>query len=112
MYANRIATQLPAQLSDGLHERCTLDVADGTTHFGDDEVKSFVEPHSRRSVAYPWPFTEHAPLDLVGDVRHHLNGLAQIVAMAFAVDDGLVDATRGDAVVAGSMNARETFIVT
>ena len=92
---------MPAQLSDGLHERCTLYVADGTTHFGDDEVKSFVEP-----------LTEHAPLDLVGDVRHHLDGLAQVVAMPFAVDDGLVDATRGDAVVAGSMNARETFIVT
>ena len=30
---NGIPSHLPAQLSDGLHEWCTLDVADGATDF-------------------------------------------------------------------------------
>ena len=38
MYANRIATQLPAQLSDGLHERCTLYVADRTAYLRNHEI--------------------------------------------------------------------------
>ena len=38
VYADSLSAQLPSQLSDSLHERCTLYVADGTAHFGDDEV--------------------------------------------------------------------------
>ena len=42
---------------------------------------------------------------------HHLDGLPQIVSMPLAIDDGLVDATRRNRVVAGRMYARESFIV-
>ena len=40
----------------------------------------------------------HGGLDFIGDVRDHLDGLAQIVAAAFAGDDLLVDAARGEVV--------------
>ena len=100
MYAHRIAPQFPAQLSDGLHERCTLNVADGTTHLGDDEVESL-----------PKSLAQHSPLDLVRDVRHHLNRLAQIVATTLAVDDGLVDATCCNTIVACGMNTRKALVV-
>ena len=38
VYADGIAPQFPPQLSDGLHERRTLDVANGAAHLGDDKV--------------------------------------------------------------------------
>ena len=38
MHTHGIATQLPAQLSDSLHERCTLNISDGASHFGDNEI--------------------------------------------------------------------------
>ena len=55
--------------------------------------------------------TKHTTFDLVRDVWHYLNGLSQIVAVALTVDDGLVDAPRGDAVVTRSLNACESLIV-
>ena len=97
MDTHRITPQLPAQLSDGLHERCTLDVADGASHFGDDEI----------IIAFP----EHPPLDLISDMRHHLNGLSQIVTMPLAVDDRLVDAACRDAVVTGGTDAGKPLVM-
>ena len=55
--------------------------------------------------------TEHAALDFVRDVGHHLDGLAQVVAVALAVDDGLVDAAGGDGVVSCGMDAGEALVV-
>ena len=78
-----------------------LYVADGASHLGDDEVKFFVST-----------LTQHPPLDLIRDVRHHLDGLAQIVTTAFAVDDRLVDTPRRDAIIACGANTRKPFIVT
>ena len=88
--ADSVATQLPAQLTDGLHEGGAFDVADGAAHLGDDEVELLVL----------FVLTQHTTLDFVGDVGHHLDGLAQVVTLALAVDDRLVDAAGGDAVVA------------
>ena len=42
---------------------------------------------------------------------HHLNGLAQIVTASLALNDGLVDAACGDAVVAGGADAGKPFVV-
>ena len=57
------------------------------------------------------PSSQHPPFDFVGDVGNHLNGLAEIVAMTFAVDDGLVDAPCGDGVVAGGLYVGEALVV-
>ena len=54
----------------------------------------------------------HVALDLVGDVRHHLDGLAQIVAATFLVDDRLVDATGSEGVGLCCLNTCESLVVT
>ena len=91
---------MPAQLSDGFHKRRTLDVTDRTAYLSDHEVESLVET-----------LTQHPPLDLVRDVRHHLDRLTQIVAVSLTVDDGLVDAARSDRVVAGGVNTRKPLVM-
>ena len=101
VYRHRVAAQLPAQLADGLHKRRTLDVADGAAHLRDDKIQLLVG----------LVLAQHAPLDLVRDMRHHLYGLAQVVSPSFAVDNGLVDSPGGDAVVAGGVDIGETLVV-
>ena len=100
MYVAGILAQFPAHLSYGFHERRTLDVADGASDFGDDEVIFAV---CRRQA--------YAPFDFVGDVRHYLYGLSEIVATAFAVDDGFVDASCSDGIVACGVDAGKAFVV-
>ena len=129
-----IATQLPAQLSDGFHEGGTLDVTNGSSHFGDDEIESpsplqlpqgggkpsgwFFPPWGDKRGALLLPLgggwegaSQHPPLDFIRDMGHHLNGLAEIVTMTLAVNDGLVDATSGDGVVAGGVDTGETLVM-
>ncbi len=101
VYADSVAPQLPPKLTDGFHERCALYVADGAADLCDDEVQ----------LLFLYIFAKHSPLYLIRDVRHHLNGLTQVVATAFAVNDGLVDASRRDAVMAGSAYAGEPLVV-
>lgn len=64
-----------------------------------------------KSKALVQPLPQHPPLDLVRDVGHHLNGLAQIVAMALAVYDRLIDASCRNTVVAGGADARKPLVV-
>ena len=99
MYAHGIATQLPAQL-DSLHEGCTLNVADGTAHLCNHEVEALVET-----------LPQHSAFDFIRNMGHHLDGLAQIVAMALAVDDSLVDTACRNRIITGGMYARKTLIV-
>ena len=102
MYTHRITTQLPAQLTDGLHEGRTLNVANGAAHLGDDKIKFFVL----------LVLAQHTALNLIRDMRYHLNGLSQIVAMTLTIDNSLVDTARGNRVVTGGMDACKAFIVT
>ena len=53
----------------------------------------------------------HGGLDLVGDVRNHLHGLAQIVAAALARDDLLVDAAGGQVVALRELGVGEALVV-
>ena len=67
-------------------ERQGLDIADRAADFGDDHVRRvFLEGNF-----------QHAALDLVGDVRDDLDGRAQILALAFAGDDGIIHAAAGN----------------
>ena len=94
------AAQLPLHLPDRLEERRRLYVADRTADLRDDEVV-VVFLSEQLDVAF----------DFVRDVRHHLDGLAQIVATAFLVDDALVDASGGHGVGLRGLDAREAFVV-
>ena len=69
-----VAADLAAHLSGGLEERQRLDVADGAADLVDHDVD--VRAGHR----------QHLVLDLVGDVRDHLHGVAQEVAAAFLGD--------------------------
>ena len=69
-----------AHLADGLEERQRFDVADGPADLDDDHVRVAVA----RDPADPF-------LDLVGDVRDHLDGAAEVVAAPLLGDDRLVD---------------------
>ena len=101
VHADGVAAKLPAHLTDSFHKRSAFDITYGTTHFGDHEVQ-FLPFHIR---------AQHPPLDLVGDVRHNLDGLSEIIASTLPVNDGLVDTPRGYGIVFRGMDARETFIV-
>ena len=95
-----LRTQLPSQLTDGLQERLALDVSNGAANLGDHKVEMFLG-----GVQLDTTF------DFIGDVRDHLDGLAQIVAPALALDHAHVDAPCGHTVVAGGLYAREPLIM-
>ena len=95
-----VAAQFPLQLADALQVGQGLDVAHGAANLGDDEVE-LVFVAQLLDVA----------LDFIRDVRDDLDGLAQVVAAAFLVDDALVDAAGGDVVGLGGLYAQEAFVV-
>ena len=66
-----VAAQFVAHLADGFEKRQRFDIADGAADLDDHHVD--VAGHLARR-----------GLDLVGDVRNHLHGLAQIIAAALA----------------------------
>ena len=92
--------QFPSQLSDGFEKGLTFDVADGAANLRDNEVERTFGG-----------IEEDTTLDFVGDVRHNLDGLTEVVATTFALDDAEVDAPRSDTVVACGLDAGEAFIV-
>jgi hypothetical protein len=98
------ARQVLAQLADGLEERQALDVADRAADLDQHEVDRLLARlvHGRR---------QDEVLDLVGDVRNHLDGRAQIVAAALLLDDRLVDLAGGDVVGLGGRHAGEALVV-
>src|SRR6266849_2918494 len=93
------APDLLAELANRLEERQRFDVADGAADRDDHDV------HSVAHLA-------DALLDLVGDVRDHLHGLAEVVAAALALDDLEVDAAGRPVVLARGAHRREPLVVT
>ena len=77
--ADVVAADVLAELPDGLEERQDLDVADRAADLGDHHVDVVGGQAA------------DAPLDLVGDVRDHLHGLAEVVAAALGGEHRLVD---------------------
>ena len=94
------APDLDRELADRLEERKRLDVADGAADLGDDHVRVARLRDQRDAL-----------LDLVGDVRNHLDRAAQVVAAALAADDRVVDAARGDVRDAARVDVREALVV-
>ena len=98
--ANGVSWHVPSQLSDGLKERQTLDVADGAAYFCDDEVIFACVAQSA-----------HVFLYLVGDVRDDLDGASEIASATLTLHDVLVDASCGDVVGACGLYACEALVV-
>ena len=99
--ADGILAQFPFQLSDSFQERGALDVANRATYLCDNEV---IEPR----------FSEilDVVLYLVSDMRHHLYGLSEEIAMSLLVDYRLVDAACRHAVGSCGLDTGETLVVT
>jgi hypothetical protein len=88
------------ELADGLQERQRLDVADGSADLRDDHVDVRGLPDEADPL-----------LDLVRDVRDDLHRAAQVVPAALALDDGVVDAARGDVRGARRVRRRVALVV-
>ena len=93
-----LAPDLERELADGLEERQALDVADRAADLADQDV----------GVA---DAAADARLDLVGDVRDHLDGLAEVVAAPLLGDHRLVDLPRRVVAVLGQRGVGEPLVV-
>ena len=93
-----VRAALGADLADRLEEGQRLDVADGAADFDQADVEAVGG-------------LVDAALDLVGDVRDHLHGAAEVVAAALLADHVLVDPAGGDRVLAGQARADEALVV-
>ena len=96
--ADAVAADVVTHLAHGLEERQPLDVAHGAADFGDDDVDVGRD-------------RQHTVLDLVGDVRDHLDRLAEVVTPTFLVDDRLPDLARADAGAAVQRVVQEPLVV-
>lgn len=90
---------LGAHLADRFQERQRLDVADGAA----DLDQRHVEPGGG---------LVDATADLVGDMRDHLHGGAQVIAATLLADHVLVDPAGGDRVLARQPRAHVALVVT
>jgi hypothetical protein len=98
MKTDVLRLHLEGELAHGLQEGEALDVARRAADLGDEHVHVLAAGVD-------------ALLDLVGDVRDHLHGLAEIHPAPLLLDDALVDLARAQAVQAGKFPAREALVV-
>ena len=92
--------QLPLQLAHGFNKGQAFNIAHGAANFGDHNI-----------ITAAFAQQQHAALDLVGNMGHHLHGLAQVSAFALLVDHGLVDAAGGYVVGLAGGDVQEALIV-
>jgi len=93
-------TDVVGELADRFEEGETLDVADGAADFGDDDVASH----------FLGDFVD-AGLDLRGDVRNDLNGLALEFAAALLANDPVIHLAAREIVELGEHAIREPLVV-
>ena len=95
-----VAADVVAHLPGRLEERKRLDVADRAADLGDHHV-DLRPAHGQDPL-----------LDLVGDVRDHLHGVAQVVAAALLGDHAGVDLAGGDVGDLAQVGVEEPLVVT
>ena len=102
-----VAAEVVADLACGLEEGQRLDVADGAADLGDDDVRRVgVGDPGRAGGLRPHPL-----LELVGDVRDDLHGVAEVLAAALALDDPVVDLAGRDVRAALEVDVEEALVV-
>ena len=100
MHENALATRFVlGKLADRLEKGQGLDIADGAADFTEHEINLVLADADEF-------------LDLVGDMRDHLNGLAQIVPTPFFFQHGGIDAPRRNGIRVARSNAGKTLVVT
>ena len=98
-----VPADVVADLADRLQERQRLDVADRAAHLGDHDVG--------RARRRPGPHREDAVLDLVGDVRDDLDGVAEVLPAPLLGDHRRVDLAGGDVGPAVQVAVEEPLVV-
>ena len=96
-----LTSDVAANLTCCFHEGQGLDIANGATDFGNDDVGGVVD----------FRCVTHAGLNLVGDVRNHLDGVAEVLAAAFLRDNGGVNLTGGHVSGLVEILVQETLVV-
>ena len=94
-----VPADVVAHLTGGLQERQRLDVADRAADLGDHDV------HVRGAHG------ADPVLDLVGDVRDHLDGVTEVVAAALLGDHARVDLPRRDVGDLAQVGVQEPLVV-
>lgn len=94
------------QLAHRLDERHALDIAHSPSQLNYTHIRLFtrVIHGDARHLLDP-------VLDRIGDVGNDLHGFTQIVALALALDDVLIDLAGGDVVVAGEGDVEVALVV-
>ena len=98
-----VGAHAQAHLAHGFQERQRLDVAHRAADLDDGHLGLVAGAHAGTAA--------DEVLDLVGDVRDDLHGLAEIVAAAFFLQHALVDLARGEVVAALHAGADEALVV-
>ncbi len=99
-----VPADVVAHLAHGLQERQRLDVADGAADLGDHHVR-----RDPRRVGLGE--REDPLLDLVGDVRDHLDGVAEVLPAPLLRDHRRVDLAGRDVGPAGEVAVEEPLVV-
>ena len=101
---NVLPPDVMADLARRLQKRLRLDVPHGAADFGDDDVRPV-------PVGVGLGHRQDAPFDLVGDVRDHLDGVAEVLAASFLGDDGRIHLPGGDIGRSGQVAIEEPLVV-
>jgi hypothetical protein len=99
-----VPADVVADLPRRLEERQRLDVAHRAADLGDHDVR-------RGAVLVGGRHRDDAVLDLVGDVRDDLHGVAEVLAAALLGDHGRVDLAGGDVGLAVEVPVEEALVV-
>ena len=101
-----VLARSPPQLRHSLNERHALDVANRATKLNDADIRLLVGVVDR----YPRDLLDPV-LDRVCDVWDDLDGFAEVVTLALAVDDVSVNFARCDIVISGEGDVEVALVV-
>ena len=101
-----VLARTPPQLAHSLDKRHALDIAHSTTQLNYTDVRLLARVVDRNASDPLDPV-----LDRICDVGDDLHCFTQVVALALALDDVLVDFARGDVVVAGQSDVEVALVV-
>ncbi len=99
-----VTAHFVADLSGRFEERLGFDVTDRATDLGDHDI-------GRVALGVGCGHRQDATLDLIRDVRDHLDGVAEVFAAPFLRDDGRVHLAGGDVRVGIEVAVEEALVV-